>query len=214
MKGLLLKEIYSLKKFRSSLILFFVLWVINFMRRDNYLLAMLVLPYMYSFMATVGIEEDVKSKWNKYALTMPVNIKDLVLTKYIFAYGLMISSFAISIVITYLYHGLLFEPKMFLYILMGLNTVILFIGLYLSLVFKYNSTNGIIILFLIIGIIGGGIFAVYKFLPTVRDGALKILSNIMSSNMTLLYIITIGIGIFIMLISFFVSYKIMKNKEY
>lgn len=210
MKGLLLKEIYYLKKFRNSLMIFFILWILNFMRKDNYLIAVLILPYMYSFMGTVGIDEDAKSKWNKYALTMPINKRRLVLSKYILAYGLMIVSFGISFIITYLYHGLSFEPRNFIYILMGLNTVILFIGLYLPLVFKYNSTNGVIVLFIIVG----GIIAINKFLPNARKNIINIFTNIMSSSIPLLYMITVGIGALIIFVSFFISYNIIKQKEY
>lgn len=83
MKGLLLKDLYNLMQMGKIGLLVSVLWVvIGISQQDsNYisgLLMMLVIMLPYNAMAY-----DEAAKWDRYALTMPVTRRDLVLSKYL-----------------------------------------------------------------------------------------------------------------------------------
>jgi hypothetical protein len=83
MVGLLLKDIFNLKKYMRQMgivVLALSFFAFN-MRSTPYLVGMMVL--MTSMMVTTSMAYDEAAKWDKYALTMPLVKKDIVLEKYV-----------------------------------------------------------------------------------------------------------------------------------
>ena len=78
MKGLLLKDIYTLiKQLRS---LFFVLLFLSFVM-SSYMYAFLI--YYAAMLPITAFAYDERSKWDELALTMPYSVQDLVGSKYL-----------------------------------------------------------------------------------------------------------------------------------
>ena len=91
MKGLIIKDILNLKNYMKQLILvliFFIAYGI-FLKNGTFVGTMITL--MLSMQVITTMSYDEYAKWDKYALTMNINRKDIIISKYIF--------FTISIII-------------------------------------------------------------------------------------------------------------------
>ncbi len=83
MIGLILKDIYNLKKHAKQYMLMLVvfgLFAFNF-KNPSYLIGMIAM--MASMLVITSMSYDEYARWDKYALTMPILKKDIVLAKYI-----------------------------------------------------------------------------------------------------------------------------------
>ena len=84
MKGLIIKDILNLKNYMKQLILvliFFIAYGI-FLKNGTFVGTMITL--MLSMQVITTMSYDEYAKWDKYALTMNINRKDIVLSKYVF----------------------------------------------------------------------------------------------------------------------------------
>ena len=91
MKGLIIKDILNLKNYMKQLILvliFFIAYGI-FLKNGTFVGTMITLILSMQVITTMSYDEY--AKWDKYALTMNINRKDIIISKYIF--------FTISIII-------------------------------------------------------------------------------------------------------------------
>ena len=91
MKGLLIKDILNMKNYMKQLVLvliFFIAYGI-FLKNGTFVGTMITL--MLSMQVITTMSYDEYAKWDKYALTMNINRKDIIISKYIF--------FTISIII-------------------------------------------------------------------------------------------------------------------
>ena len=83
MKGMLLKELYNLKQTARIYVLLTVFWlVMGIVQRDSAYLSGLVAMVMV-LIPNNAIAYDEASKWERYALTMPVLRRDLVAARYV-----------------------------------------------------------------------------------------------------------------------------------
>lgn len=83
MIGLLLKDIYVLKKYLKQIgftFIFFMAFTV-YLKSPYYLIGMMVM--MSTMMIITSMSYDEQVKWDKYALTMPLVRKDIVLSKYL-----------------------------------------------------------------------------------------------------------------------------------
>ena len=91
MKGLLIKDILNMKNYMKQLVLvliFFIAYGI-FLKNGTFVGTMITLMLSMQVITTMSYDEN--AKWDKYALTMNINRKDIIISKYIF--------FTISIII-------------------------------------------------------------------------------------------------------------------
>ena len=91
MKGLLIKDILNMKNYMKQLVIvliFFIAYGI-FLKNGTFVGTMITL--MLSMQVITTMSYDEYAKWDKYALTMNINRKDIIISKYIF--------FTISIII-------------------------------------------------------------------------------------------------------------------
>ena len=95
MKGLILKDLINLKaqyKIFLVMITFFVFFAIL---GDNHDTLGLILTMITIMLPITAMAYDERSQWDKYALTMPVARKDLVLSKYLL--GLLLAGAALVV---------------------------------------------------------------------------------------------------------------------
>lgn len=86
MRGLILKDFINMKGQAKVYILLIVLWGgMSIMRKSGeyFNMLMIMIPTMTILTA---IAYDDRYKWNRYALTMPVTRKDLIVSKYMFSF--------------------------------------------------------------------------------------------------------------------------------
>ena len=95
MKGLLIKDILNLRNYMKQLILVFVFFIAYGIFLKNGVFVGSMITLMLSMQVITTMSYDEYAKWDKYALTMNINRKDIVLSKYVF----FIMSIIIGIVV-------------------------------------------------------------------------------------------------------------------
>lgn len=142
MKGLLLKDLLNLKKqwvIVGALIIFYALLALQSGSG-----AMLggVLAVLAAMMPVTAFSFDEKAKWDKYALSMPVSRRDLVLSKYIFGLGFCVLAFAVNMVFNSLLDSgnKLKETLIISYALFAVS--LLFMLLILPVLFRFGVEKG------------------------------------------------------------------------
>jgi hypothetical protein len=155
MYGLLLKDIYNLRKYVKQIsisVVVFGLFAIN-LKNPAYLIGMITM--MTSMMVITSMSYDEYAKWDKYALTMPILKKDIVLSKYLL---LILSTLAgtVSSTILALIMTAFMKLQSLIEILLTSGIVALIMLLLFSLLipvlYKYGVEKARIIMFAIIGI--------------------------------------------------------------
>ena len=100
MKGLFLKDIMNLKQQAKIYFIIIALWgVVGFINRDGMFFGMCMILFTI-MIPMVAMSYDDKSKWDRYALTMPVSRRDMVLSKYLLALAFA----AFALLITFLFN--------------------------------------------------------------------------------------------------------------
>ena len=95
MKGLIIKDILNLRNYMKQLVLVFIFFVAYGIFLKNGVFVGSMITLMLSMQVITTMSYDEYEKWDKYALTMNINRKDIVLSKYVF----FIMSIIIGIVV-------------------------------------------------------------------------------------------------------------------
>ncbi len=95
MKGLIIKDILNLRNYMKQLVLVFIFFVAYGIFLKNGVFVGSMITLMLSMQVITTMSYDEYAKWDKYALTMNINRKDIVLSKYVF----FIMSIIIGIVV-------------------------------------------------------------------------------------------------------------------
>ena len=96
MKGLLLKDIYNLRKVGKQYLLilgFFTIYCF-FLKNPSFFPMMTVMSFSMLVLSSMGYDEA--AGFDKYALTLPVNREDLVRTKYLLLLLLLAAGFVVG----------------------------------------------------------------------------------------------------------------------
>lgn len=98
MKGLIFKDFNNLmKQYRVLLLLIIFYLVISMSSEDaNFFGGVVTILMVMQIITTLSYDE--KSKWDRYALTMPISRSDLVFSKYILGLILLAIAFAINFI--------------------------------------------------------------------------------------------------------------------
>lgn len=96
MKGLLLKDIYNMRKVGKQylLILLFFTCYCFFLKNPSFFPMMTVMSFSMLVLTTMGYDEA--AGFDKYALTLPLNREDLVRAKYLLLVLLLVFSFVLG----------------------------------------------------------------------------------------------------------------------
>lgn len=214
MKGLILKDLLNLRKtIRTSLIIG-IAYSIFFASFDtSFIIGILAL--MFTMQALTTFSYDEFAKWDIYALSLPISRKQLVLSKYIVSFTLMISGLLLSLAITSILaflHGT-FDFIELISGLFGFSIVMVFMLITLiPLIYKFGIERGRIMIIGIFAIPSLIILVIVKLLngmnialpsPEVIEMVLKIAP----------YFIVVLLAIFTYL-SYRISIKIVSKKQY
>lgn len=171
-----------------------------------------VLPFLSIMVFVTTFSYDDYNGWNAYAVSMPAGRKICIKGKYVASVILIILLTLISMIITYLVHLINGDNMSLLELSFPAAISVLSVSLTVSLMYpviiKFGSTNGRIWLFVIIFIIIGGLGLIsnYVDLSFLDDGMRFFEKN-------LLWVVPV-VSALMMLISYFISEKIFKNKEF
>lgn len=208
MKGLLLKDMYELIKQCKFILLFCVVYVfLSYTESGYFFLAFSII--FFSLLPTTIMALDERSKWESYAITMPYTRKEMVLSKYILSLGGVIfmsvlyelvniiiyfinSSYAMSIVDSF---NIILPFCLMAIIISSIN---------LPINFKFGAEKGrlgTILICVIIGAIGGGLFS-------QSSGSVELINYFMNIP-SFVYLVLIAV---LWIVSYFVSVKIYEKR--
>lgn len=99
MKNLILKDIIMMKQIVKVILFFILVWVgvSVFIKSMEFVAGLSVMLVIFIPINIISFDE--KSKWNKYALTMPVSPKDIVVSKYVEGIGIGFIGAVLGIVV-------------------------------------------------------------------------------------------------------------------
>lgn len=141
MKGLLLKDLLSLKKQGKFLGLLFVFYLVMALNSDNPYLFLSIVSIMMVMLTMTSMAYDERSHWERYALTMPLARNTIVFSKYILALILVIGADFLSFLLLMLMKKTDFiESILYTFAMMGASLI--FISLILPILFRYGVEKG------------------------------------------------------------------------
>ena len=207
MAGLLLKDIYNLRKYGKSII--FVLFCYSFLgfTMDSTFIVGLI-GFFFAILILSTFSYDDTSKWDRYAAAMPVYRKQIVLAKYLLAFLLAVIGIGVGFVFSYVINFIQHVPFDSTILVVG-YTVFLVILFYMSILFPLVYRFGVeksrmllMVIFLIPFLAIMGLSSMSTDLPAVSEVAVK----------TALYVAPLLIFV-LYVISYFISCRIFQKKD-
>lgn len=208
MKGLMLKDFLQLQKMWKNYLFIIVMFLImgGTTRKPTFLFSALSIIAYMAPITTFSLDETYN--WNKFALTTPITKEKFVLSKYIFALIIGAIVWVISLIA-----GLItptIEITTVIYSLCATSLLgMLYISTFFPIFLKFGITKARLLMFIFVFV---PIFAGSLVVSHAGDSTSSSLESI-DSLLHLLYFAPL-VGLIIMVISYFVSVSIMKNKEF
>lgn len=223
MVGLILKDIYTIQKqlkFYLIMIGFFIFLGISNNEDVSY---MFMISFFAIMLPMTALAYDERSNWFKYALTMPLTRKNLVLSKYALGGLFMLVAFVFNMVLNVLLISLgnldviaargmsLLEMTL----MAGTSALvsIFFLAIIMPIFFKLGVETGRIAmmgLFFIPSIIA---FLLLKLVPT-QPAFILVLFNTIETHALLFELLGVGFVIVCFILSMWISVKIFEKKEF
>lgn len=152
MKGLIIKDLLALKKQGKLFLGLFAFYFIYAIALKNIsMLSMITVLCVMLPMTTMAYDE--RSKWDKYALSMPISRKTIVLSKYLFSILLDVLGVLIvavtSTIIVYFSNEMEILEALFMAVLFGAISL-LFLSVMLPILFKYGVEKARLLIIVII----------------------------------------------------------------
>ncbi|NMA83467.1 MAG: ABC-2 transporter permease [Epulopiscium sp.] len=155
MKGLIIKDLLNLRKYSRSvlsIILFYILFAYAVNDR-SFIGGMIVL--LFTMMAITSFSYDDLAKWDRYALSMPVSRKNMVLSKYTLSILLSTTGTIISILVGLVFMTIkdkinVLELLITSYIFLAIS--LLFISILLPLIYKFGVEKTRILMMVVVSI--------------------------------------------------------------
>ncbi len=205
MKGLILKDVFTLKKaFKSYLILFVGYLAIDMMSESSALT--LSIAFIISTMLPIAtISYDEKCKWDKLVNTMPFSRRDIVYSKYLL--GILLT--AISLVAVFVISKIPFWERLASVIAMGLMCMI-YQAFLIPALLKFGSERGriIMMIILLVPFMAGGL------LSKIVDFESMNIGHFIDENIFVIAIVMLLSAVLIYALSIALSVKIYSKKEF
>lgn len=217
MKGLMKKDLYNLSSYKVSLLIALI-FCSCFVLMDNINFGPVIFSVMLGMMTLSTFNYDETSKSEKYILSLPVTKKEIILSKYVLGvFASVIGAFlgmAITIVLVEIYNivsssAIFYSIESLFSTTIGSIFGVSFIqAIQIPSIYKWGAERGRIQMFIIIVIIA----VVGVLLTSLLKGIdISALTKIFNQYGLILIILA---TIFMYAISYKISLKIYKNKEY
>lgn len=205
MKGLIIKDLLNLKKNLNTVIVLIIFYaLIGYTSSDpSMLIAMISL--VLTMMTITTMSYDDLAKWDKYALTMPVSRKSIVLSKYILSIFLALTGIIISTVIAFVLISIKdYEASNLMIISYSIFLIsLVFSSIILPLIFKFGVEKSRLMMMAAIGLPIAITYLLYRMGIELPNEA--VLLNLLRLSPV--------ITIIVVFISFCISYSIYKKKD-
>jgi ABC-2 type transport system permease protein len=203
MTGLILKDIYNLKKHSKVYLILLVFYFFMGMANDNSAMFGSMLSIVAAMLPITAMAYDEKNNWDRYALTMPLSRKDMVLSRYILGLIFALVAFIIAMASSLLLN----KDSLLENIAMNLGTlgfVMLLMAIIFPILFKFGVEKGRILMMIIFMAPTGIILLLSNYGIQLPDE---------KTMKTFLYYSPIAV-IIIFILSLFISISIYNKKEF
>lgn len=203
MIGLMYKDLVVAAK-QMKVALFVIVFYTIFTFYTGNLLMFGYMTALFCIMLPIsGMAFDEKCNWNKFALTMPVSVKQLVYSKYILSVAMEVITTILFLLLTLLMKKG-FEMEQLQTAVCLISGSVIFTSLYMPCAFKLGTEKSRYVIFVLFGGISLAIIALSKLDVPVPDQAT--IQGII--NMLPL------IALFFLVVSVMFSVSFMTKKEY
>ncbi|SHJ35350.1 ABC-2 family transporter protein [Clostridium amylolyticum] len=206
MKGLIIKDILNLKNYGRSILLIVAFYgIFAYTINDaGFLGGMIVL--LMTMMSISSFSYDDLAKWDKYALSLPISRKDMVMSKYLLSIIFIVLGAALSFVIVFVISNIKSSVNLWELLLQTYSSsavAIIFISVLMPLLYKFGVEKSRIMIM--------AVFAI----PTLLLVLLSKLGIAKPSEDQLMFLLKMSpiIVIAVMMVSAFISYNIYKKKD-
>lgn len=189
-KGLIIKDLLNLSHYKFSLFVIVIIFLgLGMSSKETLNFLPIMLMTMLGMIGLSTFSYDELSKADKYLLALPTNKKELVKAKYLLSIIMILIGAIISIIATMATNYIIFqeriEPLSIMSMLVGgIFGISLVECIQIPSVYKWGAEKGRIQMFVLIilvsGLIGGGIFLLTKHgfnLQFDTNGILEIIKN-------------------------------------
>lgn len=208
MRGLILKDLFILKQNYKTFFVLIIFFILAMFQNSSAASFTSVINAVFTMMITTTISYDNLAKWDKYALTMPITRKEMVLSKYICSIIFNLIGLVLGIVIVFamgIVRNNLNITEIFISAISSAIVMIIFISLMFPLVYKFGVEKFRIFLILIF------------MIPVFFILALRNMTNVGELIDKWLIYIIISVPVIAVIgfvLSYFISIKIYENKEF
>ena len=203
MAGLIYKDLVNLKAQAKVMGILIIVYGVIALTSDNTVMLGAMLSVLAAMLPITAMAYDDKAKWDKYAMTMPVSRKDLVLSKYFLGGGFILIAFGLNVAFN-LVVGIMAMEDIIPIALMLLGAGLFFMAVTLPLMFKFGVEKGRTAMFILIAT------------PTVLVLLMSKLNIQMPSEafLEMLPLILIVIAVLSLVLSTVLSISIYEKKEF
>ena len=209
MKGLLLKELYILKGFGKQYLLilaFLLIWAIS---TKSFSFIIVYVALIGSQIAMSTMAADAAVSFSRYALTMPIDRKMLIKTKYMLFLGTILGGTVVSVVLNLLLFSTSFGADNY-FTWEGLAAVVcVFVvgnSISMPVMFKAGVEKARYVTIFTMLLMSG------VFVAGIKLGGLE--SKLENYSGGSWYLLSIVIAVLSIVLSYFAAVKITKNKEW
>lgn len=218
--GLLLKDLYVFKSYKKniifSIIVFAIMIGILSLNTNALLTGTIMFLFVFGMNSISTFSYDEMAEAEKYLLSLPISKKDIVRSKYLFAFinsfCSLVIGFLISIIVTYIATGKIPLTKSFFdYTIYFFTSITFLMCVDIPCIYKWGVEKGrmqaVIAPIFIILFLGIVFFIIYSIFPAF----------FIQNNLDILYqmlpIFCIILNIIMYFSSYFISYKIFLKKD-
>ncbi|MGL4741252.1 MAG: ABC-2 transporter permease [Sarcina sp.] len=200
MKGLFIKEIFNSKLFIVLGIIVYIASIGNLATGniEKNISSICIVAYIFAMLILVSINLDKSTKWDQFAIVMPIKKSTIVMSRYLIIgimmlIGLIIIT-PISIIIGDNFSNVIFS------IMLNSSLVILIMDIMIPLTIKFSPNIAVIIIFVILAFQMLFMFDVGK------------INNLLKFNSFLLMLIVFCASLIVTIISYKISLQVYKKK--
>ncbi|MDD4088350.1 MAG: ABC-2 transporter permease [Tissierellia bacterium] len=203
MTGLILKDLINLKKQARVYLILVLFYLVLGIANENSDMFSTMMIVVSAIIPITAMSYDERSKWDRYALTMPLSRKSMVASKYILGLIFLVASFILSMLFNSFFSNIsLMENVMTCLATLSIGMVIM--SVIFPLIFKFGVEKGRIFMMIVL------------FAPTALILLLSKLEISMPDEETiksLLYLSPIVAAV-IFIASIYISMSIYNKKEF
>ncbi len=211
MLGLIKKDFLLLKANIKTMIIILIVYFIMILQ--GLFDATFIVPLIGIMLFISTFSYDEFNNWNSYAITLPNGRKNVVKAKYIASIILTailaILALLLSVIVSYTKTNGINLDEIISSLMGTVLSSTIIISLLYPIIFKFGSTKGRIVLFILIF----GIVTIVEVMASFIDMtfAISIINKLDNCSS---YIVVPIISVILLSVSYFISYKVYQNKEF